>query len=173
MLRKESPSELHRRSHQAGLTHRRFAPSVMALCLLISWTLAPRASLAGGGCVRGAVNCSLNTMGTINSCTASVMCSGGPSWALTQAGSMNVTACLPASTSAAGPTLTFMVTARANVASSTDRACTWSYQIPGMRALGSTISITSADGLPVELMDFSIEDDSEAEPDDTEPSSEP
>lgn len=97
-----------------------------------------------------------------------VQCTGAPTWSIATTDALNVTACLPAVTTDAGKaTVTFTLIARAMVSSPTNRACGWAFAAPMRGGLSGSISISTADGLPVELMDFSIEDDSEPEQDET------
>lgn len=171
------------RCHRVGSTHRQSsAPraAIVALGLLASLASAP-ASLAGGGCVRGAVNCANNTAETMRTCSATLQCIGGiVNWQISTTSALNVTACEPG-TAIGGISTTFTLVARANVASPTNRACGWFFGQPLRTASGGvergpvtgTVSITTADGLPVELMGFSVEGDFEPAPDDGSADPEP
>ena len=141
--------------------------TVLTVCLLSPLASASGTADAGiAGCVRGAVTCNNNTAGTMRTCSASLQCMGGPTWNVGVNSSMNVTACLPTSTSVAGPTATFTLVARANVIAPTDRSCSWFWGVPMEGGSTGFVQITSADGLPVELMEFSIEDEDEDGPND-------
>ncbi len=132
----------------------------VTLCLLMPVWL-PGTSSAGTGCVKGAVNCANNTMGTMRTCSATVQCTGATAWDFNTTTNLNVVSCLPAASYVMADPATFTLTAVANVTAPTNRVCGWSWQNPGRRG-GGVIQITAADGLPVELMDFSVEDDEPA-----------
>jgi len=88
------------------------------------------------------------------------MCSGFPYSSIgtvVNAASMNVTLCNPVSATFFTPT-TFTVTARAAQAAPPDRSCGWLWSSATFGSAGA-FSIDAGDGLPVELMDFSVEGD--------------
>ena len=163
-------------SSQTGSIRRPSA--TLILCVLAALAWAP-SSFGGSGCVRGSVTCNNNTAGTMRTCSASLQCYGGIGfWAVSSVSATNVTACEPTYANAADTSTTFNLIARAMVTSPTNRLCGWSFGQP-MRTAdggiqkrgGNFVSITTGDGLPVELMDFSIDGDSTA--DDGSPASEP
>ena len=113
-------------------------------------------------CVRGAVSCTNDTTAMQRVCSASLVCENAPSsglwWAQSSIAS-NVQSCTPTNQNiravpSAG-TVTFTLVARANTTSPTTRACGWHWFTSTGIADGST-SINTIDGLPVELMEFSV-----------------
>ena len=157
----ELPSPIRRsRSTAAGRpeTTRR---ALTAFCLILSLAWMPAASGGGSGCYRGTVNCITSANMTI--CSATLMCTGATGLMLMVNGSMNVSGCSPAFLSTEVNTTTLI--ARADTDSPIDRSCSWGWQIGGLLPPSGSVKITSADGLPVELMDFSVGDDGERDPD--------
>ncbi len=155
------------RTHE-GMAFRLHARKVhlppLLLCILMLATLEATGPVEAG-CAQGAVNCANNTAAMQRTCTAQLMCSSPPVgtfWAVTDIyPHMNVTQCSPTSSSIFNATATFTLSARAMTSSPTSRSCSWRWRSSsGMRLLGGssgTVTITTADGLPVELMDFSID----------------
>ena len=129
-----------------------------ALLLLVLPLAYPPVS--EGQCVQGAVSCMNHATLPQRSCSASVVCSGFP---VTTTGfvmttmSNNVISCSPTSFGfMTASTATFNIMAIANQTAPPSRSCGWSWY----SASGSTngnFSITDADGLPVELMEFSVD----------------
>ena len=75
----------------------------------------------------------------------------------------DVTGCSPTQTNAT-TSITFTVTAMALTTATTgDRRCTWNWSTGAARVPG-TFSIQSSNGLPVELMDFTIESNDRSRP---------
>jgi len=141
--------------------------------------------LVEADCVRQATaNCTVNS--GIQTCSATLMCSGGGTpdaksrpevaarWSLRKTGSQNVIACSPASSSHHfSPTATFTLSAMAATAGTAFRECNWQWYSNGsisvaveagsamktrsrIQATMGTVVIDNSDGLPVELMEFSV-----------------
>ena len=111
------------------------------------------------GCVRQATaNCTVMT--GMKTCSATLMCSAAPLisyWVLSpNSGSLNVTSCTPSNTISFNA-VTWTLVAKANTSSSATRQCSWNWRTLNSYTMGTT-SITTADGLPVELMEFSVEE---------------
>ncbi len=131
--------------------------------LLLTLQIWAAGTSEAAGCNRGAVNCNNNTAGTKRTCTANLVCTGAivPTWTVITANSNNVTACSPTYVYPSGATLTVALLARANVTAPPTRSCQWSWHSRAYATNGTT-SIATSDGLPVELMGFSIEEDDES-----------
>lgn len=134
--------------------------------LLTAISIAAATPASAGGpitCMRASMaNCAdAGTMGSLRRCSATVMCSGGTDSTLaffSLTDSTNVTTCQPffSDFRAGGPggTVTYTVSAVALKTAPTSRFCSWYW---GSKGGGSgQFAITSSDGLPVELMDFSV-----------------
>ncbi len=146
------------------------APGLLALLLTSHGLTGP----AGAGCNRGAVNCMNNTAAMQRTCTATLKCTNAPShdrWTVFSADSNNVTECNPTYHYILGATATFTLSAMAMTSSPSTRSCTWSWGTLIFFTFG-TVSINTADGLPVELMGFSVEGEDEPAAAATEPEAE-
>ncbi len=143
---------------------RLFPLAVLGL-FLFSFLLPTPATAA---CNRGAANCYNNTAGTMTTCTATLMCTQGVlSSALIQlTGMINVTQCNPALTNQTALMVTIPISAMALATAPPTRACSWNWAT--YSGNGNT-SLKSSDGLPVELMDFSVEAEDEPPTDATDP----
>lgn len=142
---------------QQALARRGGLIRILVLCFLLAVLTYPPAIEAQ--CVRGAVMCTNHATLPQRTCSASVMCSGFPGTStgtLLTAGSNNVISCSPTSTTIFTPG-TLMIVAVANPTAPTSRSCSWDWN-SGYESITGSFSITTADGLPVELMDFSIDD---------------
>ncbi len=120
---------------------------------------------AGADCARGGVNCKNNTAGTKRTCTAQVRCSSYFPYIFSIFTYLpnNVTACAPDSLTAfvsRFDPLYLTVTAMAPTTAPEPRQCNWAWNTSTYIQSGS-FSIRTADGLPVELMDFFIESEHE------------
>ncbi len=133
--------------------------AIPTILILISLLGAPPRTSAG--CLRGAAACT--NMTAMRTCSATVMCTntaGFPTepWQIYLTYQMNVTSCHPGFGNDGDPA-TFTVIARAPTANPSQRHCRWYLYTDTSRLTYSWASISQADDLPVELMDFSIEDD--------------
>lgn len=141
------------------------------ILLSLSGTPAP---IEAQGCNRGPVNCVNNTAAMQRTCTADLMCTNNPgkSWTISFSTSANVTFCQPANfTTISGTTITVGLVARAmTTAPTSPRSCVWNWST-SVGSVAGFASISSGDGLPVELMDFSVE--GEASPPRAEADSKP
>ncbi len=147
------------------------APSLLAL-LLTSHGLT---GTAGAGCNRGAVNCMNNTAAMQRTCTATLKCSQAPyrdDWAVCQQTALNVIDWSPYSCiTFSGSPVTITLVVWAMTTAPPTRECGWTWFSASAQTEGTT-SIASADGLPVELMDFSVEGEDEPAAAATEPEAE-
>lgn len=117
---------------------------------------------AEAACVKGPVTCG-NSMG-MRTCSATLMCTNPPGagftrWILNNPGTMdvNVTFCGDGTGDVFSPTATFSLTGMALQTAPTNRTCDFDiYTAPNFAYFGA-VTITTAEGLPVELMDFSVE----------------
>ena len=147
-----------------SLLPKRAATSALLIVLMLSLGVSPwMTGLSEAACTRGAAACNDNTAGTMRTCSATLMCSAPPgtltmAWQLVLYRSYNVTMCSPPFLTILGSTATFNLTAMASTAASNPRTCGWSWFTPAFSTNGRA-SISTADGLPVELMNFEIEDD--------------
>ncbi len=162
---------------------RRFGTLPVVICLMLF--LLVSAGPADAACARGAtVNCIITAGAmTKRECTATVMCNAPAfmvtRWTAASAGlSPNVSQCNPvaaAQSTTMSPTWTFMLIARAMTTAATPRTCNWTWKsLSGFGTVSTVASgsfaITNADGLPVELMEFSVESDDQPEATDEDPS---
>lgn len=112
-------------------------------------------------CVQNAVSCASHATLPQRTCQASVQCNGFPG---TTTGfimvtmSNNVISCTPTSALfMTASTPTFVISAVANTTAPASRSCGW-YWYSASGTTNGNLSISEADGLPVELMQFSIDD---------------
>jgi len=127
----------------------------LLLCVGISLALP---QVLEGQCARGTIMCANHATLPQRTCSASVMCNGFPgssTGTIAVAGSNNVIGCTPTSSLFFTPG-TFNIMAVANTTAPTTRSCSWAWNSVSGSTSGS-FSIMEADGLPVELMGFSIE----------------
>ncbi len=125
-------------------------------------------SVAEAGCIRGNVTCDFNTAGTEKTCKATLECKNAPGsdfWAVADQGGDNVINCIPFYQALPGATVKFSLTAIANPTSiATTKVCQWLWytylSYTTAMAMGF-VEIDDADGLPVELMEFSVEQSDE------------
>ena len=120
---------------------------------------------AEANCFKTTGHCMNNAAAMQRTCDAWLLCNHPATfpveWYVTHTASTNVTQCLPVN-SVKGPEIApgFMLTARAMSSAPPTRSCSWKWRTE-FGVYSGFVSITTADGLPVELMDFSIEDDAE------------
>lgn len=94
----------------------------------------------------------------VKTCSASLVCESPPvglEWGLMNVGGVNAS-CFPI-TYVGGATFTINLIAMANTTASGTRECRWSFSTRFDRTSG-TVSIGTADGLPVELLEFDIDE---------------
>ena len=124
--------------------------------------LLPAKTIAGplSECVRGPVSCT--NRATTRTCSATLMCDhpAVQYWAVSATFGPNVSDCQP---SLEGRTLatTFTLVALAMTSAPATRTCSWIWSGVSASYLpvsDGVVQITGGDGLPVELMDFAIED---------------
>ncbi len=135
----------------------------LLIVLAASWVTDP----AHAACNRGAVNCVHNTAMTMRTCSATLMCSSPnvtPMWQVQSFGALNVTSCAPPAAILSGSPATTTLVAKAPTTAPTNRLCSWRALTLSSNFLSGTPSITSADGLPVELMEFSVDGEQELVP---------
>lgn len=116
-------------------------------------------AMSNAQCLSGGVSCMNHATLPQRSCSASVMCGGfntstGFIMATT---SNNVISCTPSSNTFFTPA-TFQIMAVANQTAPSTRSCGW-YWYSASASITGNFSITEADGLPVELLEFSTDDD--------------
>ncbi len=143
------------------------ATFLVALILAAAHLLVPQRAQAE--CVRGAVNCT--SMASMRTCTAMLACMNPPVFARWSAYGypVNVTYCNAPLAKSTSPSFTLIARAITTPAAAT-RSCIWDWHTIYFSTSGS-VSITTADGLPVELMNFAIEDGDAQGADDAEPAS--
>lgn len=130
---------------------------IVALCTF--------SAVASADCFRGAVSCTV--MSDIKTCTANVDCGGIPPGVMARlsvTSSTGILGCQPTMTSGGGPfggMARFTISASASTAAQSNHSCTWRWSIGGVRRGGGTLVISDAQGLPVELMDFAVDEESE------------
>jgi len=124
-------------------------------------------TVAEAGCNRGTVTCEFNAGGTKKTCKATLECKNAPGsdfWAVSDQGGDNVIDCIPFYQALPGATVKFSLTAIANPTYiATTKVCQWrwyTYLSSTPMAMGF-VEIDDADGLPVELMEFSVEQSDE------------
>ena len=127
---------------------------VVTFILTAFWSAAPVVA----GCTRGPVACT--TAAGYKTCTATVRCIPGyynPTWRLAVIASQNVVSCDPTASTLTHPNATFNLVARARTTAPLTRSCLWQPDSPSRYSVDA-VSIQTSDGLPVELMDFSIDE---------------
>lgn len=143
------------------------------ICISVFSLMSITANAIQQGCSSyPAASCNVNSGMKI--CSAAVTCVGsytnldGPQavgvyWTLFPASpTANVTGCSQTATTATGPSVMFNLMASALTTAPASRQCVWGWNssypaISGKQALSGTITINAASGLPVELMEFSLE----------------
>lgn len=131
---------------------------IVALCTF--------SAVASANCSRGAVSCTVMT--GIKTCNADVDCVGIPMGnvvELSVTSSTGILGCQPTMTTAppmgfAGA-VNFTISASASTMAQSTHSCTWRWSIGGVRRGGGLFVISDAQGLPVELMDFAVDEESE------------
>ncbi|MEM7586115.1 MAG: hypothetical protein AAF560_22180 [Acidobacteriota bacterium] len=122
-------------------------------------TLSLPSDIAEAACNRGPVGCTVNTIAGTKMCTATLQCASAlknSEWTVRSTAMTNIIACDPTEVEGVtGPT-TFLLMATASTTAPTARLCGWEWNTRTTKSTGN-VSISTADGLPVELMDFSVE----------------
>lgn len=110
-------------------------------------------------CVQGAVSCMNHATLPQRSCSASVMCGGFSTdiGTITATMSNNVIACSPMVDIFSTP-FTFSIRAVANTSAPATRSCAWHW-ISQSNSMSGILDMAEADGLPVELLEFSTDGD--------------
>ena len=116
---------------------------------------------AEAACTKGVVTCT--NLATVRTCTAPLVCNPGANsttrWDVQVWSSSNVTVCGP-SIALPNPTSTVTLSAKATTMAPTTRFCNFRWSaFDSLSVDAGNVFIDQSDGLPVELMDFSLEPD--------------
>lgn len=149
--------------------HARTAHRILFILALLLF-LPGLTETADAACVRGPANCYDNTVTTSRrTCTASLACApgtpGSHNWSLMVTVVNDVLLCEPANASLMAQSVTFGLRAvAATGAPTSNRMCRWEWilEVIGNYFSSDRVELTSSDGLPVELMEFSVVDDDES-----------
>lgn len=137
---------------------------VVACCLALF--LPALTGNAQGQCLQGAVTCANNA--AMRTCMATLMCSDAATqmWAIGLTMNLNVTMCSPLfPLTVTGMTVTIPLTAMALMTAPTARYCDWYWYrqpFPPSPPNFGFATISTTQGLPVELMEFSVESGDES-----------
>lgn len=127
---------------------------------LALFLLAAPSAKAGGGCTAGTVTCSPHPTLARKVCSRNLSCNGlSPVMAtVTSVTNTGVAGCTPTSGMLTGGSMvTFTLVASVSTNAQATHTCGWDWNTTALSNNGN-VQIDSSDGLPIELLEFSIED---------------